>query len=159
MPDYVKLLQETPIFGAVQHEALQFIVDAAVRRNLEKGEFLFAEGELASSMFVLVKGKLAVSRKWQGNSFKLRELGKGDCVGEMALLACSVRSASVYTLQPSTLLEISNHLLADVYQQFAESYTIIVMNMGREVCRRLEKADRRLFVQERSQQSISDMLA
>ena len=159
MSDYVKLLQDTPIFGAVQSEALQFIVDRAMVRHLPKGEFLFAEGELASSMFVLVNGRVAISRSWQGVNYKLRELGKGDCVGEMALLACSVRSASVYTLQASTILEISNHVLADVYQEFPESYTIIVMNMGREVCRRLENADRRLFLQQRSQQTPSDALA
>ena len=133
------------IFGAVSDDALSFIVDNAENRQFAKGQLLFEEGDLASSMYILTSGRVSVFRAWNGHNYNLRLLQRGDCVGEMSLLACSNRSASVRTDLPTTALEVSNNLLADLYIKFPQQYTIIVMNMAREVCRRLVSADRRLF--------------
>jgi hypothetical protein len=35
-----------------------------------------------------------------------------------------------------------------LYERDPEQYTMIYMNLGREVCRRLREADKRLFINE-----------
>ena len=82
----IKLLQAMPIFGGVQAEVLEHLLQ---NRNLivvNKGEYFFREGDLADSMFVLKEGHVIVYRQWKGASYKLRELQENDCFGEMALL-------------------------------------------------------------------------
>ena len=138
------------IFGAVSDDALQFVIDHAEFKNFSENQFLFVEGDLANAMYVLITGKVTVFRDWEGERFPLREMGRGECVGEMSFLACSARSASVMAVEKVQVIEITNNLLADLYLSFPEQYTIIIMNMAREVCRRLEQADRRLFVLDRA---------
>jgi CRP-like cAMP-binding protein len=62
----------------------------------------------------------------------------------MALLDLSSRSATVCAAEDSVALAIDAGLLYHLYRQAPESYTIILMNLGRELSRRLRAADERL---------------
>ena len=76
---------------------------------------------------------------------ELSRLQRGDCVGEMAVLDLMPRSAAARADRRCVALEITRRCLAELYQRDPEQYAIIMMNMGREVSRRLRKADDRLF--------------
>jgi len=143
---HLRLLQDMPIFGGVSDETLNFICENNQNRQVKAGDYFFYEGDIATSMFVLEHGGVAVYRKWLSLDYKLRELVKGDCFGEMALMSFSHRSASVKAMENCSALEISVDQLRDVYTKFPDQYTIIQMNMGREVCRRLRDSDHRLFL-------------
>jgi CRP/FNR family cyclic AMP-dependent transcriptional regulator len=141
----IELLQSMPIFGAVQTEVLTYLLRSSQSVAVKRGGYFFREGDLADSMFVLEQGVVAVHRNWQGTDFKLRELRAGDCFGEMALLDCQPRSASVLVLQDASAIEINTAQLAEIYEEFSDQFVLMQMNMAREVCRRLRAADRRLF--------------
>ncbi len=143
---HLHLLQDMPIFGGISDAALTFICENSQKRRVSAGDYFFYEGDIASSMFVLERGGVAVYRKWLSLDYKLRELVKGDCFGEMALMSFSHRSASVKAIENCSALELSVELLQDVYAKYPDQYTIIQMNMGREVCRRLCDSDHRLFL-------------
>lgn len=144
-PGKLQLLQSMPIFGAVQSDVLQKLLQHCNHLTVEKGQHFFLEGDLAQSMFVLEKGHVVVYRKWDGLLYKLRELQAGDCFGEMALMDCKPRSASVQAVENCQAIEIGASQLSGLYEHFPEQYVLIQMNMGREVCRRLREADERLF--------------
>jgi len=148
--DIKQHLQNMAIFGAVSEDAVQYLIDKAPCRQFHANQFVFREGDLANSMYLLLSGRVTIFRDWEGKRYSLRELAAGECLGEMSLLACRQRSASVVATQEVVALEISNNLLADLYLSFPEQYTIIVMNLAREVCRRLEVADHRLFLLDRT---------
>ncbi len=57
----------------------------------------------------------------------------------------STRSASIHATQDCAAIELSIESLHELYQHDLEQFTIIQMNMSREVCRRLRKADDLLF--------------
>ena len=63
----------------------------------------------------------------------------------MSLIDMQPRSASVRALEACEALEISIPSLHQLYKVDVEQYAMIMMNMGREVSRRLRKADERLF--------------
>lgn len=141
----IELLQSMPVFGAVCGEVLTGLLESCSHREVGKGQYFFREGDLANSMFVLERGVVAVYRNWRGQPFKLRELCEGDCFGEMSLLDCQPRSASILALEPASAIEITTGQLNDIYEQFPDQFVLIHMNMAREVCRRLRAADQRLF--------------
>jgi CRP-like cAMP-binding protein len=130
-------------------------VDRAKDVNVAKDDFFFRENDEGSSMFVLEEGQVAVLKSWVGQSKNLAYLNKGDCFGEMALIEMGARSASVQATEDCTAIEVSINILHELYQHNLEQFTIIQMNMSREVCRRLRKADDLLF-QVRMQTSAPD---
>lgn len=143
--DFIQVLQGMPVFGGLKDGTLQTLIELAGRVQRNDGEFFFRENERGSSMFVLMHGKVAVMKSWQDHNYLLAHLGRGDCFGEMSLLDLRPRSASVLAVAPSMALEITTAHLHKIYEKDAKEFTMIHMNMGREVSRRLRVADEMLF--------------
>jgi len=144
-PGRVALLQGMPIFGAIDESTLDFLVARARAHEVAAGRTFFHEGDVASGMFVLEAGRVAVARQAAGVDLVLCELGPGDCFGEMALMDLRPRSATVRALADCRAFEIGPDDLLELFQRDIAQFTLIQMNMGREVCRRLRAADDRLF--------------
>jgi len=134
-----------PIFGGISDEVLQYLLDNCPRKNLSKGEYFFHEKDEARAMYVLQHGHVRVEKHWRDRLIIIRTLGEGDCFGEMALIDLYPRSATVVALDDCVALEIEPSLLATIHQQDHQAFTIIYMNMAREISRRLRETDRRFF--------------
>jgi len=141
----IELLQRMPIFGAIRDDTLQFLLEQTQPVCVRAAEFFFREGDEAKSMFVLETGRVAILKTWKGQEFLLRQLGPGDCFGEMALMDLQVRSASVRAVEDCTAIELSAADLHRLFERDAEQFALIQMNMGREVSRRLRATDEMLF--------------
>ncbi len=141
----LELLQNMPVFGGVSEDALEFILDTAPLRRVKSGHHFFRDGDPATSMFVLESGKVAVVRLWRGNEYPIAELVSGDCFGEMALLDLGPRSASVMALDDSVALELPGAGIHKLYERNLKQFSLIQMNLARELSRRLRQADDLLF--------------
>lgn len=148
LSDRVRILREMPIFGAVSELTLEAILNKARTVEVPKDDYFFRQGDLDNSIYIIEHGRVAVYRNWNGKRYKLRELGEGDCFGEMALMDCKPRSAEIQAIRDSTAIQLTAAQLAELYSTDSEQYMLIYMNLGREVCRRLRDADSRLFIQE-----------
>jgi CRP/FNR family transcriptional regulator, cyclic AMP receptor protein len=138
-------LQRMPIFGGIRADVLEIILDASSMVSLAPGEFFFRENDKAQSMFVLETGEAEVLKLWDAQQYLLGRLRQGDCFGEMALMDLFPRSASVCALEPCTAIELSTAIFFNIYERDLEQFTLMQMNIGREVSRRLRIADERLF--------------
>ncbi|HXH64041.1 MAG TPA: cyclic nucleotide-binding domain-containing protein [Mariprofundaceae bacterium] len=141
----VELLQSMPIFGGINRQALEFLIDLASMRHAGSGEYFFHEGEDATSMFVIERGRVVVSKLWDGRPHPIKHLGQGDCFGEMALLDLYPRSASVIAEEACDVIELGREALLNLCQHDIEQFAILQMNVGREISRRLRTADHQLF--------------
>lgn len=141
----IELLQQMPVFGGVRAEVLQFLLDLCPVVTVPAHSFFFREDEPGDAMFVLESGKAEVLKSWGGQDDVLKILTTGDCFGEMAVMDHCARSASVRAVEDCTAIRISSADLYQVYARDLKQFALIQMNMGREVCRRLREADRRLF--------------
>ncbi|HVT43256.1 MAG TPA: cyclic nucleotide-binding domain-containing protein [Thermoanaerobaculia bacterium] len=139
------LMKRTQVFSVLSEESLTFLLDYARSVEVPAKEFFFREGDQASSMFILETGSASVIKNWQERVMELRILHPGECFGEMALMDMFPRSASVRAEEDCTALELSPRGLVRLYDRDVEQFTLVQMNLGREVCRRLRAADERLF--------------
>jgi CRP-like cAMP-binding protein len=144
----LQILQEMPIFGGVNEATLELILEKAEVVKVAANGYFFREGDLDNSIYIIERGRIAVYKYWDGKRYKLRELGVGDCFGEMALMDFQPRSAEVVALEESSAIQVTAAQLAELYNNDSKQYTLIYMNLGREVCRRLRDADSRLFIHE-----------
>jgi CRP/FNR family transcriptional regulator, cyclic AMP receptor protein len=141
----IELLQRMPIFGGIRTDILQFLLALCPIVSVPTSEFFFREHDQGDSMYVLELGKAAVLKSWRGQHYLLHTLKVGDCFGEMAVMDHCPRSASVRAVEDCIAIRISAANLYQVYVQDLKQFSLIQMNMGREVCRRLREADNRLF--------------
>jgi len=145
MDQRIQLLRNTPIFGGMADEILALLLDRVEEVEVRKGEFFFLEGDEGKSAFVLERGSVSILKQWEEKSYLLRHLHAGDCFGEVALMDFCRRSASVLADEDCAAIELSTSDLRQIANRDLEQFTMIYMNMGRELCRRLREADQRLF--------------
>jgi CRP/FNR family cyclic AMP-dependent transcriptional regulator len=151
----IDLLQRMPIFGALRADTLQFLLQQARSVTVAAGENFFRENDQADCLYVLEAGRVAVIKSWQGDEMLLRYLGRGDCFGEMALMDLFPRSATVRAVEDCRALTLSPADLYGLFEHDAEQFSLIQMNLGREVCRRLRETDEELFRAKMAQASSS----
>lgn len=75
---------------------------------LQRGEFLFVEGDPGDYMGFVVQGIVEVLKKSEtGENILIARLAKGSSIGEMALIDKSPRSATVLSKQPTTIVTLT----------------------------------------------------
>jgi len=141
----MRLLQNMPVFGGLLEPTLEFLVERVQELAVASEDYFFHQDDRGSAAYVLERGTVSVVKSYKGREYLLRELGEGDCFGEMALIDFCPRSASVRANEPCIALCITGADLRAVREFEAEQFTLIYMNMAREVSRRLRDADLRLF--------------
>lgn len=141
----IELLQRMPIFGGIRKDTLAFLLGFCPVVTVAKDDYFFREHEPGDALFVIEAGTAIVLKEWRGEHRLLHTLSIGDCFGEMAVIDHCERSASVRVTEDCTAIRISSADLYRIYAHDLKQFTMIQMNMGREVCRRLRDADRRLF--------------
>jgi CRP-like cAMP-binding protein len=141
----IELLQRMPIFGGIRADILQFLLTLCPVVFVPANGFFFHEHDEADSMCVIQAGKVAVVKSWGEQEHVLSILKAGDCFGEMAVMDHGQRSASVRAVEDCTAICISAANLHRLYALDLKQFTLIQMNMGREVCRRLREAGDQLF--------------
>ena len=141
-PEQTEFISQLPVFAALSAQALG---DLAAMGHVEKvpvGTTVFPEGELGTRMLVVFAGELAIAKQGRdGQSVHLATLQRGDVCGEMALIDIQPRSAAAITRGPAELIFFAYSDLAKFYEKDPLSYTILVLNIAREISRRLRRAD------------------
>ncbi len=99
-----EFLVRVPLFAELAPSLLESVARRASSRRLGPGEWLFHKGQAGDSMYIVKAGRLEVVDAQSGTV--MRELGRGDSLGELALITASCRSASVRAARASDLLVI-----------------------------------------------------
>ncbi len=76
--------------------------------QLQRGEFLFVEGDKGDFMGFVVHGVLEVMKKSaSGENITIARLARGSSIGEMSIIDKSPRSATVVSRQATTMLTLT----------------------------------------------------
>lgn len=135
-------LRNIGLFGALNDEVLSMLASMLSVVTPEVGEVIFREGDEANAMYVVLAGEMEVTKSSRsGVDARVAMLGPGDWFGEMSIVDVQPRSATVRAISPSRLVRISAADLDTLYRQDVRSYAIVVLNLARELSRRLRVAD------------------
>jgi predicted acylesterase/phospholipase RssA len=112
---------------------LSALVDAGTRVHLRAGAWLVRAGEAGDQLFVIESGRLEVVVVDGGTARRIRVLGPGAVVGELALLCEAPRAASVRALRDSTLVAVSR----DVFEHQLRGDTKLALALVRSLAEKL----------------------
>ncbi|MBF0344157.1 MAG: protein kinase [Nitrospirae bacterium] len=75
------------------------------------GDVIFKEGTVGQKMYILISGKVIISKNVADKEETIATLGQGACFGEMAILDQSLRSATAAAQTHCTTIEINEVVL------------------------------------------------
>lgn len=134
----IALLKRTPLFAGLDEDILDQLAKQARMRRLPKNQTVVVEGEPGDSMGVVYEGRLrVVVRSPQGDEAELDRIGPAGDFGLVAMLDGGPRTASIETVEPSTLLVFRRD---DIYP-LLQSEARLLESVFSSLCRLIRRAD------------------
>jgi CRP-like cAMP-binding protein len=141
-PVDIEFLKQVSLFAALGDPMMSRFCEHGERVDIAAGELLFEEGKPAKEVVVVIEGSLEVVKKGRnGREARVATLGRGDVVGEMSLVDIQPRSGTVRALENTTVVIFSHGDIAQVYRDDPPSYTLLLLNIAREISIRLRRMD------------------
>jgi len=131
-------MQPASLIAAIADPGLRALAELGRVRSFPKQAVIIHEGDAADTVYIVLAGRVRVfSSAQDGRDVVLDVLGPGEIIGEMALDG-SPRSASVMTMEPTTVAVLD----AAVLRERLKSDADLAMLLVTELLGRLRKTNR-----------------
>jgi len=114
----IQLLNLAEPFKSLGNTSLTLVTQYCEIITLPAHSTLFTEGELSDSLYIIESGQITIYRSDKNNIITINSTG--DTVGSLTLNRSSHRSASAYTLTPSSLIKFSKQSFEQLKQRAPE---------------------------------------
>ena len=147
-PDFIErlvpnadFLAEIPLFGGLDQQTRSYFTEKLQLIKMVPGQVVYEEGETARELYIVVSGSCGVFKPGERGDDMINTLKSRDFFGDMSFIDMQHRSATVRAQENTILWRLSYGALREAYLHDAKSYTLVVMNIAREMSRRLRRAD------------------
>jgi CRP/FNR family transcriptional regulator, cyclic AMP receptor protein len=104
----VDLIRRVPLFSTLTDEEFTRIEHVFVTRAYRKGQIIFLEEETGNYMYLVLSGKVKVSKAGVGGKETILAIHRtGDFFGEMSLLDGKTAPATVSAMEDAKIISIS----------------------------------------------------
>ena len=135
------VLKKIAIFGGFDDDQLYKIFSILEEARYSKGDLIFKEGEAPTHIYLILKGRVEFKR----NNYRILEFKEGDCMGEEFVIGLQPYSLSAVAMEDVELAIISKKSLLDFYGTDSELFGHLMINISREISRKLSITRELLF--------------
>ncbi len=130
-------LRQFPVFTHLSPATLSNLNSELVVERIQGGQTLFEQGDAGDCLYVIVFGRLRVSIRGDDGERVVREMGRGELVGEMAILTGEPRSATVRAVRDTELLRLSK----EGFERAVANNPSAMLDVARLIVARLRNPD------------------
>ena len=110
------LLHSVPLFAGLDRRHLERLGMLTEEVDVPTGKVLIRQGEQGDDMMIIVSGEVGVDR----NGARVNQLGPNQFFGEIALVVCGPRTATVTAEAPCRLLVVNHRDFHTLMTEFPE---------------------------------------
>ncbi|MDR0582795.1 MAG: cyclic nucleotide-binding domain-containing protein [Treponema sp.] len=133
-------LQRYSLFGGLLEEQIEQIIPLMEQETYGPDVDIIVEGTPNDKIRFITEGRVSI---WKGDTF-IWELPEGSVFGEMEVLDVMPSAATVRSVTNVTAMSISNKSLRKIYKNDIKTFSLLVMNLARDMSRRLRVADEKM---------------
>jgi len=135
-------LASTTLFRTVDPATLESLLPSLEWLFLPGGETLFHAGDNGDSMYIVMAGRLRIiAQGTDGDNEAIRDIGRGESVGELALLTGKARSATVRAIRDTELACLSRRAYENALKDHPQMASQLLLQIAD---RQSQGADRSL---------------
>jgi CRP-like cAMP-binding protein len=144
------LLADIALFGALSERQMAEVCRWLERGTFDRGEYIFQKGDVPSHIYIVTRGTIDLLIVDQGIQVRKTTLKAGDCFGEASLMSMQRHAATAVGREGGEVVVLSKHALLRLQKEDAALFSILMMNIARELARRLRLTDELLLGHMRS---------
>jgi len=147
VPEVPDALTGVEMFSALDQEARQRVIAAAVPRTYRKGQLLFVENDPSDSLIVLRRGAIAVFRTSPtGERAVLAVIRPPNFFGEVSLLDGGTRSTSAEAIEDTRALALSRNAFIELVHNNPAILDAVMQSLGALIRRLTEQHADHIFL-------------
>jgi CRP-like cAMP-binding protein len=117
----VSILSEVELFAELNDAELERLASVVEHRQMRRGDTLFVEDDPSTELYVVVKGRLAMTkRSIDGRESMMALMEQGDLFGEMPFFDGEGRSTEARALETSEVVVIPYPAVRKIYEERPE---------------------------------------
>lgn len=136
-------LRRIKILAAMEERHLASFLQYMEVVKLLPGTVIFRKGDHGDAMFMVLEGEVRARALVGGQESTLATFGVGECVGELAIIDESPRSADVIVNTEATLLKISAASLKKLFQEAPALAAPFLLGLSKTVAARVRATTKR----------------
>ena len=134
----IELLKRVPLFAKLGKEELTQIALICTEETVAPNELVIEQNTTGTEMYIIAEGSMDVFISGLNNSRSLVVLGKGQVIGEMALIDQGYRSASVRSTNGDVVLyRVESDDFYELCEQNSHIGYIVMRNLAVDVAFKL----------------------
>jgi CRP-like cAMP-binding protein len=137
-------LRHYSLFGGLLEEQIHAIIPLMEQETYEAGDAIITEGCPNDKIRFIVEGNVTAIKE----GITLYHFKEGDTFGEMEVLDVMPSAATIKALMPTQVMSISNRNLHQIYKNDIKAFALIIMNLARDISRRLRNMDEKAVTPE-----------
>lgn len=145
--DYLK---GHPLFDGISDQNLIRLLFHSRHVRFSKGQTLVEEGTDGGVFYLIIQGSAEVLKQvptTEGfTAERIAIINRGETFGEMQIIDRRPRSATVVALEPTTTIAFTTSDLETMSHSNGEIYQRMILNIAREISRKLRQVDARFAI-------------
>jgi len=143
--EVLPILNEIAIFGGLSDKQLYTLFRLLEKVHYPKGEFVFEKGDPPSHIYIVWKGSVELLLNMDGSYLAETVFTVGQCFGETSAIGIQPHTANAVAIEDTDLIVLSIRAFFSTWETDKELFGMLALNIAREACRRLSKADQTLL--------------
>ena len=131
------ILDKISILAGLDADQLSRLFDMLHLVRYQAGEHVFEQGAQPSHIYIVKTGRVKLIIWEDDTPLELVEFGEGRCFGEASVIGIQPHKGTAIAECETELIVLSRPNLMSIYESDKELFSILILNIAREVCRRL----------------------
>ncbi len=137
------IVRRSPLGQDISEQDCRVLAEIAEMHTLKDDQVLFEEGVTDNSVYLIVEGRLAVTKGGEGNRTTLHVLEPGDLAGEMSFIDGTPHSATLVAHGDAKVISLKR----DRFESLLQSHPQVVYHVMRTIVRTVHSTLRRMNMQ------------
>ena len=139
--DVISIVSQISIFGGVSDTQQQELFNLLETGSIKKGQFVFQEGDDPSHIYIVRSGCIELFIPDKETTIRKKQLRVGECFGQVAVMSIHQHTVSAVAVEDTEFIVLSKHALHQLHHEDVELFALLMMNIARELARRLQYMD------------------
>ena len=139
------IITKLRIFGGVTDAQLSTIFRRLELRVLQPGDVVFRKGDEPMHIYIVKSGRIGLQLTENNVVIPKHELQVGECFGEASLMSMHKHTSTAIAAVGSEIMVLSRNALISLKHEDLGLFALLMMNLARELARRLYITDQMLL--------------
>jgi len=139
------ILNKVSILAGLSEDQLYSVFRLLERVSYKEGELIFSQGEKPSHIYLIESGKIRLSATNGQATLAIVTLDAGQCFGEASVIGIRPHSLTAAAAEDTELIVLSRKALMSIYESDTQLFSILILNIARDACRRLHASNETLL--------------